>query len=186
MKIWFILKAILYTVAGALILAFNTAVADNVGLIVGIVILAYGVDLVVISLIKKSYIGGDAIFFGALIHIFIGVILFIVRDDIVKVCLVWAVWSILRESKELSEAIHRLSHRRPAFLNAAESLLIIALSFTMVLEPTVHHAHVHVVILGVELILEIVFPIANKFIDGLIERKKADKAAPPTDGETGK
>ena len=175
MKIWFIIKAILYLTGGVAILVMNETALSGVGYVVGTVILAYGVDLIVLSLIRKKYVGENAIFCGALVHLFVGVIMFIVRDDIVKVCLVWAVWSILRESKELTEAVHRMIHRKYGLINAVESVAIIVLSFLMVLEPNIHHAHLHVIILGIELILEILFPIANRVLDGFIARRKAEK-----------
>lgn len=182
MKIWQTIKTVLYTVAGILILVFNEQIMPAVGFVVGTTITVYGVDLLILTLLRKKFFGENALVFDALIYILIGIIIFIVSGDIVKVCLVWAVWSILRESKEMNEAMHRISHGRPSFINLAESVVCIVLCFLMVLEPTLHHAHTHIIILGIELILEVAFPIFNRIIDDSIENRKA-KANQHSDGE---
>ena len=48
----------------------------------------------------------------------------------------------------------------------------------MVLEPTEHHAHVHIILLGVELILEVMFPIFNNAIDGFLDKRKKEAKLP--------
>ncbi|MBR1868216.1 MAG: hypothetical protein IJ800_06560 [Clostridia bacterium] len=183
MKQWQIIKTILYTLAGIAVLIFHDSIMDFVGYIVGAVIVAYSVDVLIVSVIKKTYIGENLFLFGGLIHLFIGIIIFIVSDDLVKICLVWAVWSIIREGKELSESIHRLASKKPSLINAIESVVIIYMSFSMILEPNSHHAHLHVVLLGIELILEVAFPIANRLIDGFIEKRNARKEDKSQDEE---
>ena len=175
MKQWQIVKTILYSLAGIAVLVFHEQITDFVGFVVGAIIIAYSVDALIVSVIKKNYIGENLFLFGGLIHLFIGVIIFIVSDDIVKICLVWSVWTIILEGKELSESISRLLLKKPSILNTIESIVIIFMAFLLILEPTLHNAHVHVVILGIELILEVLFPIANDIVDGLIEKKKNKK-----------
>lgn len=171
MKIWRIIKTVLYSVAGLLILVFNEPIMPAVGTLVGSVVIFYGIDITILSILKGRFFGENSLFFGGLVQLLMGVIIIIVRGDIVKVCLVWAVWSILREGKELSESLHAILAKRRGFINFAESVTIIVFSFMMIMEPTEHHAHFHVIILGIELILEVFFPIANDFIDRLSGRK---------------
>ena len=178
MNYYRIIKTILYVVSGIVILILNEIIMNVVGYVVGSVILVYGLDLIVKSIETHNYFGEDSTLTHAIIHMFIGIILFIVAGYIAKICIVWAVWSILREGRELTECFHRVAHRRPAFINITESIIIIVLSFMMVLEPTEHHAHVHIILLGVELILEVMFPIFNNAIDGFLDKRKKEAKLP--------
>ena len=168
-----LIKTVLYILAGIAVVIFNNEIMESLGVVVGIVVICFGVDYIIMGITHKKYFGETGLFFPALTYILLGVILFIVTDDIKSVCLVWAVWAILREGKELSESIHRLTEKKPGLINALESVVIIIFSFTMIMEPGEHHAHVHVFLLGGELILEVLFPIANMLFDKYIEKKVA-------------
>ncbi|MBO4572857.1 MAG: hypothetical protein J5762_03745 [Clostridia bacterium] len=167
-----VIKTVLYMLAGVAVLTFNREIMDYVGTVVGAVIFAYGVDRIIISIIKKEVLSEEGLF-SALTHVLLAVVMFVVTDDIVKMCIVWAVWSILREGKELSESVHRLSRGNLGLVNAIESVVIIVFSFMMITEPTEHHAHVHVIILGIELMLEVLFPIVNEVFDKSMEKRRA-------------
>ena len=178
-----LIKTVLYVLAGIAVFIFNEQIMEALGIVVGVVVLLFGIDYVIIGVTHKKYFGETGLFFPALTYILLAVILFIVTEDIKSVCLVWAVWAILREGKELSESMHRLSESRrgafnmPALINALESVVIIIFSFTMILEPGEHHAHVHVFLLGGELILEVLFPIVNAWFDERFGQKDGEKAS---------
>ena len=82
-----------------------------------------------------------------------------VNDDLVKVCVIWGTWSILREAFEFAENSESLMHKGPGLCSMIESIVVIVLSITMIAHPSEHHAHVHIFLLGIELILEVVFPL---------------------------
>lgn len=172
MKNWKIAKTILYITAGILLLVFNESIMSFVGLTVGSVAIVFGLDITVFSMINKKFFGEDALFFGGVTHFLLGVIIFLVSADIKQVCLVWAIWSILREIAEMSKAINEIRERKHRFINLLESLIIIVFCFTMILNPNEEHAHFHVYILGIELLLEVAFPWANELIDSRFGSKK--------------
>ena len=39
-----------------------------------------------------------------------------------------------------------------------ESIVVIVFSVLMIAHPTEHHAHTHIYLLGIELLLEVIFP----------------------------
>ena len=172
MKNYQIAKTILYLTAGILVLIFNQTVINFVGLTVASVVIVFGVDITVFSIIKKSYFGENSLFFGGIIQFTLGLIILLVKDDIIKVCLTWAIWSILREIKEMSNAINEIRERKYRFINLTESILIIIFSFIMIMNPDEPHARIHVYILGVELLLEVIFPYLNGIIDSRVEKKR--------------
>ena len=167
MKPFGIIKTILYLIGGIAVLALNETIMEQhyyVGIVVGIVILSYAIDVMIIGVISRNILTRVGIY-TVITHVLLAVVLFIVRDTLVTVCLVWAVWTILREGNEISEGIHRIMNKKSGFINILESVVIIMFSFAMILEPTEHHAHVHIIILGIELILEALFPFINNWLD---------------------
>lgn len=89
--------------------------------------------------------------------------------------IIWGVWSIIREGHEITECMIRLSKKKPAFINLIEFVTVVYLSVTMIMEPVEHHAHVHIFLLGIELMLEVIFPFANMYIDRWLMVRKAKK-----------
>ena len=167
MKPFGIIKTILYLIGGIAVLALNETIMGHhyyVGIVVGIVILSYAIDVMIIGVISRNILTRVGIY-TVTTHVLLAVVLFLVRDTLVTVCLVWAVWTILREGNEISEGIHRIMNKKSGFINILESVIIIMFSFAMILEPTEHHAHVHIIILGIELILEALFPFINNWLD---------------------
>lgn len=158
-------KTVIYVTAGILVLVLHDAIMldsrNLLGIIVAGSVTLYAIDISVESIRKKRFFGENALFFGGLVQILIALALFLVRNSIPSVCIVWAVWGILRESKEMSEALHNIINKRPGYLSVFESIIIIGFSFTMIMRPSEEHASMHVYILGIELILEVTFPLIN-------------------------
>ena len=70
-----------------------------------------------------------------------------------------------------------------AIFNILESLTVIALSLTMLIEPGEHHAKIHLYLLAVELFTKVTFPIVH-YIAECLEEKKHGKTSPQlTEGE---
>ena len=185
-----IIKTVLFVIGGVLIIVFHDALmadeASYVGLIVGLVVVFYGLSMTVDSIVSKKYFGENKLFFGALSQFLIATALFVVSESIYDVCLVWAVWSILREGKEASEALHAVVNKKPGILNIIESIIVIYFSFVMILDPGEHHASFHLYLLGVELFLEVFFPMINHVHEYFINKKKTAKlqAKSQTNAET--
>lgn len=165
MKKWEISKAILYFIAAVLIFIFNKSITPYAGILVGAVVCVYAFEELIISAINKKLFYDTFHLFDGIAQILIGTILFLVSSDIVKVCLTWGVWSILRESKELAVAVKDIITKRFGFLSIVESVVVIVLSFIMILEPTEGHANLHVILLGIELLTVVLFYLMESFAD---------------------
>lgn len=160
MKYFERIKAVLYLLAAVLIFIFPHQIMPGVGYLVGGVILAYSVDEIVEMLHEKKY----AHLAGAVIQIVIAVLMFLTAKDVERICVIWGVWSIIRESRELTEALLHIKVRRMAVVDIAESVIVLVLSAFLVMEPGEHHAFVHLIVLGIELILEILFPLLEQLL----------------------
>ncbi len=83
----------------------------------------------------------------------------VVDDDGYKtICVIWAVWAILREAGEIREAIELFKEKEPAVLSVIESLVVLYFSVTLLMEPGEHHAMIHLYLLFVELVTAVLFP----------------------------
>lgn len=173
MKKWQILKSVLYLISAVFIFIFNEAIMPYVGIAVGAIVCMYAAEELIVITAQGKFFKDVYHLFDGISQLLIGIIMFLVSGDIVKVCLVWGVWSILRESKEMSEAIDKLSQKKFGIINIIESIVIIALSFVMILEPGERHAHLHVILLGAELVIVVLFYFVEELRDSFFGRGKS-------------
>lgn len=172
MKIWHLSKVILYLTLAILIFVFNNEIMPYVGILVGGVVCIYAAEELLIFAIKKELFNNPYHLFDGIAQLLIGAILFVVSSDIIKVCIVWGVWSILRESKELAEAIDQLSKYLSGIINIIESVVVIILSFFMIVHPDDAHARLHVFLLAAELIIVVLFYFMEVLRDKIILKRK--------------
>ncbi len=190
MRLGRIFKAISFVAAGIIILILHSAILPYAGYVVGGVVIAYAIEDFIIALAEKKLLKEGSPFFEDLVQVIIGVLLIISSDELEKVCVIWGIWSIIRESREMTEAIAKVIHKRPGIINIIESVVVIGMSVSMILEPGEHHAKVHIVLLGIELILEIVFEAVDILYDRHLAKKALAKQAEgaeeaaPVDEET--
>ena len=166
-----IIRAAAYVAAGLAIIILHKALVAYAGYVVGCIVVLYALEELIRCALNKSLFKEDGSLFEDIVEIIIGVLLILTASDIIKVCLIWGVWSIIRESREMTGAIRRILKRRPGIINVAESVVVIVMSAMMILEPGEHHATVHMFLLGIELILEIVF----EAVEFIYERKLAER-----------
>lgn len=170
-KIYKIIKAALFVVAGVLIFVFaHGFIADegaNINLYVGIVMAFYGLEVAIIMLLKKEVKEEPIKFLNALINILLAVIMIFLIEgngwEVRIACTIWCIWSIMREGEEIFEKVLEGLKEHPitSVINLAESVVVIIFSIGLLtVEPheLVEDALKHVYLLGVELILEVVWP----------------------------
>ena len=79
----------------------------------------------------------------------------------------------MRESYELKEVVSDINSIAPKILTGAESIAVIVLSVMLILEPTEHHALIHMYMLVIELILNPLTVILDELLINLKAKKKA-------------
>lgn len=165
MKTWHLIKLVLYIILGTLVFIFNEFCLENVGYIVATLMLLYAIEDIVISIIDGVF-NEETKLFTALIEVVLAFVLaFLKEDAFTSKLIMWAVWSIIREGKEITECVLRFKEKKFAFLNLAESLVVTYFSITMIFNPTEHHAHTHIFLLGVELYTNVLFYYFYGFLD---------------------
>lgn len=174
MKIVRISKAVLYIAIATLIFILNSRIMPYVGYLVGGVITLYALEELFVILIEKDRSYGRAFLYDVVAQLLISALLFISANDISAVCIVWGVWSILRESREMTRAIAKLKVYRLGIISIAESVAVIFLSFLMVVHPDENHAFFHTILLGIELVLVVVFYYLEVLMVKKTKREESD------------
>ena len=201
MKIYGAIRTVIYWALTALVFAFVLSLAEIEVLryAIGGLMIFYGVEEILHTAVKHEKHYSIHSLYWNIIEILIGLVLiaFVETGEeevtYAVVCVCWAIWSILRETRELVEVTEELKGQKPmackvvAIVNMIESLTVIALSLTMLIEPGEHHAKIHLYLLAVELFTKVLFPIVNFIAEHLHEKKKGkleQLATEPAEGET--
>ena len=165
-------KFVSFIVWGILIFIFKDKISEHseehfyLAALVASLMFAYSIFDIVDMLEKKKTFAAHTSFFNCLIQITFGIIILadpLIRENYSTICIIWAVWSICREGQELAEDMERFKEHIPAYLNVIESLTVLVLSFMLIANPHPEHAKLHLILLGFELILGVVFPHVDYF-----------------------
>ncbi|MBQ7249942.1 MAG: hypothetical protein IJS37_01135, partial [Bacilli bacterium] len=113
---------------------------------------------------------------GIGVEFIFGIVLIAAPLPFDHVCVIWATWSIIRESYEIKEIVTDFKTVTPRVLSGVESIIVIVFSVLLILNPMEHHAAIHMGLLVAELILSPLVVLIDEF---LLSRKVKRKT--PTD-----
>jgi hypothetical protein len=178
---------IILIAAGVLLFVFaKSLVYEGKGLllngIVGSVIALYGVEDILYPIITNQAKKERIRIMSGVINLFLaGIMIFLLEnhpDELHVTCILWSVWSIMRESEEIFDKCfdHWKQHPVTSFINLAESIVVIVFSLLLIIakdeEELLEHTFAHVILLGVELIIEVIWEYVGDFENKAIERAK--------------
>ena len=162
---YFLIKLIIYGILAICVFIFRETLVEHLKYFIGGLMLLYGIEEIVFELIFKDhhFWHKDKIYIG-LIDIILGSVLLIFPIDLESTCVIWATWSIARESFEIKELITEVKCIFLSILSGIESIAVIVLSITLILEPGEHHAMIHMYLLLAELVLTPLIPLLDEII----------------------
>lgn len=187
MKIHRIVKMCILITAGILLFVFSKKlVYEQEGVllngIVGAVIAFYGIEGILLPILTKQVKKERIMLMSGIINLFVAfIMIFFLEnhpDELHVTCILWSLWSIMRESEEIFEKCfdHWKNHPVTSFINLAESVIVIVFSILLIIardkEQLLEHTFAHVVLLGVELIIEVIWEYLGEREAKLIERAK--------------
>ena len=170
-KIYKILKFVLFAIAGILIIVFNNAIMSNDGAIlnglVGFIIAVYGLEGVLLPIFTKKIKSEKIEMLNGGVNILIAIIMIFLLEghpyELRTLCILWSLWSIMREGVEIFDKgfLGIRNHPVTSVINFAESIIVIIFSIMLICakdeHELMHHAHAHVILLGIELIIEVMW-----------------------------
>lgn len=170
---YLLIKLIVFTTFAILVLIFRENQVANLKPFIGFLMLLYGVDEILFEIFThhKHFLYANKTYLG-LVELIFGIVLIIADLQFEYVCIIWATWSIIRESHEIKEIVADMKMLIPRILSGIESITVIVFSILLIIEPGVHHAIIHMILLSAELILNPLVVLIDEF---LIERKETKK-----------
>jgi len=179
MKIYRNVKFILFLAAGILVFVFDFFFLENIANLynlVGSVMVFYGLEATVIMAVKKEIKEEKMLLTNQILTLLLGLILLFMpqtENNIIVLSVLWSVWAITRESEEINEKVLKnLDCKVTAVLNFAESVVVIVFSVLLILNPSEHHLHSHLLLLGAELILEVVLPVLTIGERAILQKRR--------------
>ena len=173
-KLYLIIKFAVFTALAIFVFVCREMLVANLQLFIGALMIFYGLEGILYEVLshKLHFIHVGKRYLG-LIELIFGTVLLIAPLEYSYVCIIWATWSIVRESYELKEVVSDIKSIAPKILSGAESIAVIVLSVMLILEPTEHHAFIHMYMLVIELILNPLTVILDELLINLKAKKKA-------------
>ena len=166
-------KLIVCIVLSILVFIFREQLVhlDHLKFFIGALMVAYGLDEIAFEAYchKLHFIHEHKTYLG-IIELVLGVTTLILNLDYEAVCIIWATWSIVRESYEIKELVTEIKSITLTVVSGVESIAVIVLSIMLIAEPGEHHALIHIYLLLAEFILNPLIPL----LDELIEKKKLE------------
>ena len=170
---YFVIKLILFTILAVLVLVFKDQHVEHLKPFIGALMVLYGVEEILFEVSNhhlhfihkgKTYLG--------FIELFFGIVLIAADLQFEYVCIIWATWSIVRESYEIKEVVADMKAIVPRILSGVESIAVIIFSVLLILNPSEHHAIIHMILLVVELILSPLVVLLDELIIQFKENKE--------------
>ena len=186
MKVYRLIKMIVLIAAGVCLFVFGKTLMNNEGAIlngvVGTVIAFYGIEGILIPLITKRVKQEKLKIASGIVNVLLAIIMIFFLEgkdfELRVMCALWSLWSITRETEEIFEKSidHFKKHPITSLLDLAESVVVILFSVLLIIakdqETLLEHAYAHVILLGIELIIEVLWEYVGEYEAKLLERAK--------------
>lgn len=179
MKTWRIARTVLYLTMAVLTGIFFETFLDNVKYVVGPLMIVYGLESMFLHLTGRKEFSKESDAFWGVFEIMLGSLLLIAdKISYESGCVIWAVWSIFRETGELEEIFQRIKHKSMGYkiivyIDLAESVFAIIISVTFILNPDEIHVAVHMIFLIVELVTTVMIPIFRDLYENRLAKKES-------------
>lgn len=166
MKIYHYFKLVVFIAFAVLVFVLREELLMNLQYLVGSLMLLYGLENVILISIKERIQARKSIWFiFGYSEVLLGLVTLIAIRNYVAVCVMWGVWSILRESLEIYEITSEEIKGIPALISGIESAVAIVFSVLLIITPGEHHAKTHIYLLIVELIITSFIPVLKELIN---------------------
>ena len=169
-------KLIVFTILAVLVYVFRDKQIEHLKPFIGSLMVLYGVDGILFEVLvyRKNFFQQNKVYLG-LVELIFGIVLIASSLEFDYVCIIWATWSIVRESYEIKEVVSDIKMIFPKVLSGVESIVVIVFSILLLLDPGEHHALIHMALLTAELILNPLVIIIDEALIYWREKKQANK-----------
>ena len=166
-KVFDVIKSIVYILLLVLVLFIYKNVGYNANYVVGATmiihsvfgILDYFIDRRQRQVIPKLVYDISILTLG-IVLLFLGG-----SDYLVLICIMWGIWSIIREANEILTYIFtKNEHIVLKILGLIESVVSTTFAVLLLINPSLEHLEIHYILLVIEFATTAIFPLINKAI----------------------
>ena len=155
---YYLVKLIIYVALAVCVFIFREKLVEHLKYFIGGLMTLYGVEEILFEIVfrDKHFWHKDKIYLG-IIELVFGVALLCLdlhdnaEETLIRTCLIWATWSIVRESFEIKELVTEIKSWTLTIISGIESIAVIVLSVMLILNPGEEDAMVHMYLLLLEL-----------------------------------
>ena len=168
--LYYSIKLGIFAVLAILVFVFRETLLENLKYFIGGLMLLYGVEEIVFEIIfsRKEFYRKDKVYLGTM-ELILGIVLLVAPLSFEAVCVIWGIWSIIRESYEIKEVATEMEFLVPRLISAIESVVVIAFSIELIINQNHNGAMTHMYLLLVELVLTPLVPLLEEI---LLKRKQ--------------
>ncbi len=166
-KVFDIIKSLVYIVLLVLVLFIYKNVGYNANYVVGATMIIHSVFGILDYFIdrRERQVIPKLVYDISILSIGITLLFFGGSDYLVLICLVWAIWSIIREANEILTYIFTENeHIVLKILGSIESVVSTIFAVLLLIHPSLEHLEIHYILLVIEFATTAIFPIVNKAI----------------------
>lgn len=167
---YFCVKLAVFSLLALFVFLFRKSNVENLKPFIGTLMLLYGAEgfLQEIFFHRMDFVKASKSYL-AFVELVFGMVLILAPLQFEYVCIIWATWSIVRESYELKEIVTDFKTITPRVLSGLESVAVMVFSVLLIMNPVEHHAIIHMTLLVLELILS---PLVILIDEAILHCKK--------------
>ena len=160
MKTLDLIKPIIYIITGTLIIIFFHKILSILPYVVGSIMVLVNVEAIVVDTLEHDY-SHTGYKLGI---ITLGIIIMTaVRNDFEAICIIWATISIINGGRGLIKSATEITKSKISILGLLIALISIILSIFLILHQNEEHIQSHIILLGIEIILDGVRILIRKY-----------------------
>ena len=172
MKIYNYIKLFIFIVFSVLLFVFKDELVSNLNYFVASLILAFGLESVImLSIVLKKGAFKTTKYAFSFFEIILGLTMMFAIKEFAYTCIIWAVWSILRQSLDIHEVLSRKVTGVVAFIYLVQSIASIVFSIILLINPSEKHALHHIYLLIAELLVISLPPVVSELLTVYRTRK---------------
>lgn len=160
MKTYYFIRSTIFLTIAVLIGVFAHQLLEYLPFLVGGVIVLYGFEAMFMPITRlRLLFFKEYQFYLGLVEILLGSVMMSVVRDFNNICMIWATWTIVRESFEIYETGAKILKKFPAFLSLSLSIVEIVFSVLLIVFASEHHALTHIYLLVPEFVIYGISPL---------------------------
>ena len=172
MRIYNYIKLFIFIAFSILLFVFRKELIAHINYFVGSLVLVFGLEsLIVLSIAQKRRSIRSIKFSFSIFEMVLGLTIITAVTDFSHVCVMWAVWSLLRQSIDIHEVLRGEVIGVVAIIYVIQSIVSIVFSIILIINPTEHHAITHIYLLIAELLVIALPPVVDELFLNLKKKR---------------